>query len=75
MDHSGVAFQTARTRLGLTLEGAGRRLGVHHTTVMRWEENGIPARGTARIAAEAFIAEANRAPQSTAPTQSASEAA
>lgn len=39
----------------------GERFGVDQSTVARWEKDGLPSRGVARMAIEKFAAELERA--------------
>ena len=36
-------LRSYRLRAGLTLQQLGRQIGVHKTTILRWEEGRIPA--------------------------------
>lgn len=47
--------KAARTRLGETQAAFALRFGVDQATIHRWETDGIPERGTARIAVEQIL--------------------
>lgn len=45
-----------KNRLKETQDAFGARFGVDQTTVHRWETDGLPATGAARMAVETFLA-------------------
>ena len=48
-------IKTVRTRLGETQAEFALRFGVDQATIHRWETDGVPARGTARLAVEKVL--------------------
>lgn len=48
-------IKAARVALKETQAQFGLRFGVDQTTIHRWEEHGLPDRGTARVAVENFL--------------------
>lgn len=48
-------IRQAREQLGESQAEFGRRFGVDQSTVHRWETDGLPNRGTARMFVERFI--------------------
>lgn len=63
------ALKMAREGLKETQEQFGRRFGVDQSTVHRWENEGVPDRGTSRMAVGRVLAElAEDAPAPTGQT-------
>ena len=53
----GEQIKVARTNLGETQAVFAARFGVDQSTVHRWEENGVPDRGTTAFLIEKVLAE------------------
>lgn len=67
---SAEMVRVAREKLGETQAVFAARFGVDQTTVHLWERNGLPRRGTARVAVERLLAElADKEAPSTAPAE------
>lgn len=47
----------AREALGESQEAFGRRFGVDQSTIHRWETDGLPDRGTTKMAVERVLAD------------------
>ena len=56
-------LRSTRERLGETQAQFARRFGVDQTTIHRWESDGLPERGPARMALERVIAEVGEQPR------------
>ena len=52
-------LRDARTALGMTQPAMAARAGVDVSTVWRWENEGIPERGTARTFIDQIVREAD----------------
>lgn len=59
----GQQIKEVRERVGESQETFGRRLGVDQSTVHRWETDGLPTRGPARVAVERVLADLMPEPQ------------
>jgi transcriptional regulator with XRE-family HTH domain len=62
---TGEQLREARERLGETQAAFAARLGVDQSTIHRWETNGPPDRGPAKIAIESVLAGLPSDPQVT----------
>lgn len=54
---TGDSIRAARQKLRESQADFGRRFGVNQSTVNRWENKGVPDRGTARVAIERLMGE------------------
>jgi DNA-binding XRE family transcriptional regulator len=67
---TGEQVKQARSRLGESQAAFGARFGVDQSTVHRWESEGVPERGTTKIAVEHVL---SGLPAETAPATEAAE--
>lgn len=58
------SVRAAREKVRESQADFGRRFGVDQSTIARWEGDGIPKRGPARIAIERELASINGVPAS-----------
>lgn len=56
MTETAHPLRSYRESKSLTLAQVGRLFGVHKTTVLRWEENGVPAERVIEIETKTRIA-------------------
>lgn len=56
---TGMQIKAVRTQLGETQAVFAARFGVDQATVHRWETDGLPTRGTARVAVETVLERLN----------------
>jgi len=54
------SIKAAREKVGESQSAFGNRFGVDQSTIHRWETEGAPARGPARMAIERVLGEINR---------------
>lgn len=59
-------IKAARFQLGESQAAFGLRFGIDQSTVHRWETNGLPERGTARVAVENLLEQLRGRRQSSA---------
>jgi hypothetical protein len=60
---TGEHIKAARERLRETQAAFGARFGVDQSTVHRWETQGLPDRGTTRLAVERVLSELRLVPE------------
>ena len=58
---TGKQIRQAREALGENYQRFAERVGVHRTTIMRWELHGIPLRASAQALARQVLSQLERA--------------
>ena len=64
-------IKAARKQLGESQAAFGARFGVDQSTVHRWETDGLPSRGAARVAVKNLLAGLEQSDASVTQTQEA----